>query len=578
MGISITDGIIERIYGKLSSFIIKHRFEGVPTKPTIKNKSFIYILFMFLVFLSFVIKYPVTGYGGGIDSHFYHQLTNIILQRGSIPWIKSPLSVFDLYPIGANTGVPIMVSSLANLSKMDAMQLFLPFSYIQSVVVIPAAFLAAYEFKRDIYFASFTTTIYSVTTRYIFYTNFLYGSRGFFLTFVPFFFWALFRYSRERNHKNLTFVVLFAIISLSIHSMGLLLILVSSGFIIGPILHDKIAILLLSHRKGAMLIGIMSAIAAFLFFISSYFYDIAKIGNYLGATPDRFLLGTDPFSYLIALGYNYGKWVGAFLPIALIGFLLIIFKSDRTWRETSLLVSFVFFLPLFGGFMYIAPFLFFMFSLLISYTIFHYRNILKGNKQKFFVIVFVLTVVVSASVLNILVYRVGEDDTHSYWMEERYFSAGMYMRYNGDDYFAYGDWLNTRKVAVVAMTPYGVTFERGYGHVDRFDYSTVRIRPFDRFIARPDMPFEIDSWYWAPAYHYNGIIKDRIINQPLNESEVQQWIAISGMRLMIRDEASQVRLGNAGWDNLRDNPSVLNMPEFFRYKIYRNDELAVYYL
>ncbi len=568
----------ERCFGKISSFLNKHRFQGKTLKPRLHNKSFLYAFFLFLIFMSFVLKYPVTGYGGGIDSHFYHQLCNIIIERGAIPWAKSPLSFFDLYPISANTGMPMVATSMAQMASSDLIEVLLPFSYIQTIVAVLGSFMASYEFKRDVYFAAFTSAVFSVTTRYIFYTNFLFGARGFFLTFLPFFFWALFRYNRERSHKYRLLVIVFAVISLSIHSMGILIILVVFSFMVGPDIHGKIVIYLMCHKKGTYIVSLFTILATVVFLLVSYFYGFAKLGSYLTDTPERFMLGTDPLSYLISLGYNYGKWVGAFLPLAMIGFILLVFKSERTWLETSLLFSFIIFLPLFGGFMYIAPFLFFMFSLLIGYTLYYYRTIFNGKKQIVFVIVVFVLIILSATILNTLVYKIGDGEVHSYWMEERNFSAGMYMRYNGKGYYAHGDWYNTRQVGVVAQVPYGITFDRGYAHVDKFDFDTVKLKSLNSWMQTPDRPFTIESWYWQEANYYSGMARDRIFFQHLEDEELQDWIARTDLRYMIRDEESQRRLERQSIESILQNPSIYNMPEFYRYKIYRNDDLAVYHL
>ena len=229
--------------------------------------------------------------------------------------------------------------------------------------------------------------------------------------------------------------------------------------------------------------------------------------------------------------------------------------------------------------MYIAPFLFFMFSLLIGYTLYHYRNALKGRKHGILVVSVMIAILISATVLNLLVYNIGEDGkTYSYWMEDRYFSSGVYMRHKGDGYYAHGDWYNTRQVAVGAKIPYGVTIDRGYGHVDRFDYDTVRLRPFASLKRVPDSPFIVDDWHWENAYFYNGLLKDRLLFESLHDPAVQEWIRVSNHRYMIRDEASQIRLKQQSLDVVMQNPSLYNMPEFFCYKIYRNEELAVYYL
>lgn len=535
-------------------------------------KSTVILFIIAIILLSFALKYPAGGSEGGIDSFVHHSTAQSIVDNGYIHSSRSILSMFGMYPLSLNGGVHVLMASFSSITSSNIFYLMTPFSFIQSIVAILGMFIAAREFKKDVRFALLVSFIYTCTTRFTLYTNHQVGTRGLFLTIVPFFLWALFHFLDDRNTKNFAFVLLFAFITFVAHRMGLYILMMVFFLSIALVLHKLILPIVWSNRNKNLLFNIFLAVTVVAIILFTFvFLDILPIHRVWERTPEDFIIGDGFVSYIVALAYNYAKYVGIFSVFIPLGFILLLFKDKRNIKETVLLLIIIPFFFIVGGFLYLAPVMFGFFSFFIGYSIIF---IMDRTKRKKLVKVMVFLMMIIALIFpNAILYR-DIDGRYPYWMGEDSIEAGIYL--SNSEYSGIGDYVYTRRIDVFTTEAYGYRLERGYGSIERFDFSTVKLRSIRSLIQTPHEPFTIDDWYWGTTgriwriknWIYNSSVVDPLVRDWVDAHNIRHYIVNSNFeRISLRLTEEQV------YERILGHSVVHH-----RYRMYTNSDLSIYWI
>jgi len=537
------------------------------------NKRCVFTALIFIILASFVLKYPVEGVQGGIDSFAHHGLTNLILSNGYIPWGVSIFSFFGLYPLSVSSGVHTLMASYSSMASLNLFYLMTPFSFIQSIVAILGMFMAAREFKKDDRFAILSAIIYAGTTRFVHYSHHQIGTRGLFLTILPFILWALFRFLDDINIKKFSFLLLFSIVCLATHRMGLYVIVIVFLLGFGILFHRSTVPLFWESNKKSNLLNYLLIISAIVIIFFSYLYiDINVIQMALRRTPEIFLLGRGFIQYLIALAYNYAKFMGIFTIFVPIGFALIILKDKRNIKETVLILTILMILFMIGGYLYLAPALFGFFSLLIGYSIVFFRD--RITKKRLIEIAVISMLVIGIIFPNIMLYR-DIDGRYPYWIDDDTTEAGFYL--SGSDYNGLRGHHHGRRIDAFTERSYGINLERGYGSLEKFDYSTVELKSIDSLIRTPHNPFTIQDWYWE-HHARTWLIKNRIYESNITDPNVEDWIYSHNVRYYIMHTITEERANRVSREWAEREGGMSYSVVYNRYKYFSNDVVSVYWI
>ncbi|GEM_PF-5267282 len=562
-----------RIYRSIKGWFRKFiPYEHSRQSPSKVPKSAVFFTIIFIILISFIQKYPSGGIQGGIDSFVHHGMAQTILDNGRITWSRSIFSLFGMYPVSLNTGVHTLIASYSSTASTNIFYLTTPYSFILSVVAILGMFMAAREFKKDVRFALLASFVYTCTTRYLFYTNHQVGTRGLFLTLVPLFLWALFRFLDNMNIRNFGFVLLFAFITLATHRMGWFILVMVFALTIGIIIHRfTIPLFWASKNSSIFLNAIIFILGVGIVIIAFVFIDIITIQMVWSRTPEAFIFGDGIVSYVIALVYNYAKYTGVFSIFIPIGFILILFKDKRNIKETVLLVIIISLMFMVGGFLYLAPVLFGLSSFLIAYSLVFYRDRIK--RKRLAEIAVLLMMIVAVVFPNILLYE-DIDGRYPYWIGEDSIEAGLYL--SGSPYSGVGDYVYARRLDVFTEEAYGYRLERGYGSVDRYDFSTVRLKPISSLIRSPHDPFNIDDWYWGDTGRV-WRIDNWIYNSSIDEPIVRDWMDAHNLRHFIVNSNFERRSLRLTEEQIRDR-GIDHSVVHHRYRIFDNNGVSIYWV
>jgi len=537
-------------------------------------KRCVFFSLFFIIFLSVTLKYPIEGLQGGTDSFTHHGLTNLILDHGNIPWSASIFSFFGLYPLSVSSGIHTLMASYSSISSMNLFYLITPFSFLQSVIAILGMFIATRQFKKDNRFALLSAIIYSGTTRFLYYTNQQIWTRGLFLTLLPFFLWALFRFLDNTDFKNFSFLALFAIICLAAHRMGMYILVIVLLLGIGILFHRLTVPIFWSRKKESNLINYIIIVSAFAILLFTYlFIDIPTIQMVMSRTPEIFLISRGFISYIIAFAYNYAKFMGIFSVFIPIGFLMITLKDKRNIKETALIITLILILFMAGGSLYLAPVLFGFFSLLSAYSLVYFRDMITRKRLIEFAIITML--IVGVLFPNMILYE-DIDERYPFWLDDQTTEAGIYLA-RSEGYNGVGDYILSRRMDTFTSGTHGINLKRGYSSIEKFDFSTVEIKPLGNLVRNPQNPFTIEDWYWEHTAR-TWFIKDRIDSSNINNPQVEDWMYSHGVRYYTLDSIAEERAKRQSQDLTEREVGMSYSVVYNRYKYFSNDVVSVYWI
>ncbi len=550
---------------KLCSPIIREQTIKTPKG----SKMLIYISLLSILFFSMFLKYSHGGLQGGIDSYVHHGFTNMILESGRIPWIKSVFSYFGLYPVSTPSGLPALMAAYSSATSTNIFYLITPYSLILTLVASLGMFMASMQFKRNTHLAICVSAVFTLTTRYSYYTHQQMLTRGLFISLLPLFLWMMFRFMDRKNMRIYFMMFLFGTILISIHRMGMFILLIVLGLGLGYVIHHYI--LLVPHGRSLTIVNTSILLLSIFALVSMYFYtENVFLEMIWRITPDVISGDESLGAYLASLAYNYAKFAGVFIIFAPLGFLFLLFKGRREIKETALMFTVIPFLFLLGGTLYVSIVLLPLLSILMMYALFVLKERITRKSIKKLSILFLVFIIVITSVIpGYILYR-DIDNKYPFWISETSVEAGLYST----DHSTIGDYIYSRQMNAFTHHPSGVVLDWGYGGIDRFDYDTVEAKSIQDIFLFPRDPFTIDDWFWLGRSLDYSQVRRRIYTQHVDHPEVQEWLREHNVRYFVLHRNTLRHI----YREEQPRVNMQNTVPFQRYAVYRNHDMSLYWL
>ncbi len=190
-----------------------------------------YSLILFLVALTFILRYPRTSHSVGIDAFVMQGLANSIVTEGFAAWIIHPLSYLGLFPLSYPSGGIFLPASLDVLSGYPSEISILALSMLMGIIGVLGAYILAREFKNDDLFAFIVAFIFCLAPKFILNTSWETPTRGGFMAFTPIFLFMLLRAHRVPTRKNFAMAILMLFILATFHRLAILMLIVILAYI-----------------------------------------------------------------------------------------------------------------------------------------------------------------------------------------------------------------------------------------------------------------------------------------------------------------------------------------------------------
>lgn len=538
-----------------------------------------YMLILFLMVLSLILRYPRTPHSMGIDAFVMQGLANTIADQGYAAWIIHPLSYFGLFPLSYPSGGIFLPAALVVLSGYSAESSILVLSLLMGLIGVLGSYMLAREFRDDDLFAFLVAFIFCLAPKFILNTAWETPTRGGFMAFTPFFLWALLRAHRDPSRKNtiMPIVILFALASF--HRLAILMLIVVLAYICAYFLLIivKIAKLkmpaLFLRPKGRARLRLLGVIVLFLIG-GVLLFGTGVLRVYEAG---RYATGMSVPVELFNLSVSITRSSGVLAPLLLIGALTLAYQRNKTLKVSFILFVVLAVIPTlylrrYTGF-YMPPFL----SLLSGMGIIGIMIVMR-NRKKAATAVLLALLIGSLGLTGILLDL--ESETTKYMNMEEY-NTGVYSSQYLEGTMFWNSGLTATRVSAVSGLAYlpigGATVARNgpeqlaYGFVAQDDIHVAQI-PIEDLTLNSDSPFvAYDSpnaqLEWVTIH--SGIVDDPIY--PRSNELIRQY----DINYAFEDKD----LGGLYAAFARTYYSrLLSTVQYERYKVYETEDTLVWSL
>ena len=524
--------------------------------PSLSKK----VSLILLGLLTILLRYPTTPAPTGTDNFYYISMAQTILLDGEIFWAKDILSLYGLFPGTSPLGATLMATTICSITGLSIIQYTFLHGFLLSLISSYGFFMLTGEFTENHRSRWFATLCFALAPRFLTFSIWRISLRYTLIALLPFFVWLLLRLTNSkygRHPSRIIFLLLLLTLILpSLHRMGLLLPGILLAFILSSILYYWQESATNRERAGRQALLFLIFISAYLFYFqyldfSPYSPDDELLGVYL-------LSGYGVFSSLANLGVYNMLNVGPFIFISILG---IVFWIQEGRVSQSYIFSFSYltlsffvisdliylpYLITFGIIMLLAPGMDFFVDNLEDYP----------NRQSLLFTIF--TVLILSFSYYDLQYRIDsherEQVNYTYYIRESSISTSQWIESNSDlSIVVCNDEKRERRIAAYS----GLV---AFGDIDELSSGIIDISQMD--LER----ISIKEMYWQSSDHlweWNN-------TQELT-LEAREEISISIVNLEMADMS-----GKSSTLSLVVDSYYKNMPDF-NYRIYSNDELALYW-
>jgi len=474
------------------------------------------LLWICLILLNVIMRIPLTPHEIGYDSFLIHFVADSISTYGHAKWWIHPLSIVGLYPFSMASALPFYLSGISQVLPLAMEQAMWVAMTAIGIYSSFTAYLMAGAIKDDKIFKFITALVYSTSTGILILTTWSASGRGLLLVFLPLFIYFLIK-SRFSKLKYILFTVVLFIFLLATHNLFYFLIPIFLSFVIALII-SNIQIKLSNYYVGIVL-------------------SILFIVLYMQLSVEKVAMDT--------LIYSYARYIGVLGIFVIGGFIFILFKKNKTFEESFIILILLFFVPLLSILVYSKFFILPFAALLISYGIANLVRISQNRKGALFVMV--IFIILSIGIAEFYQFgRTNIEDENQYsqfWAEESTVNAGLWIKsYTNKLVYADSALLSLRILAYSGATMLSNS-NVVYPIQDNLeDFNLSKRSPFSTLFYS-EGPYHVDNqsgfnqWVWyklrdeglegrwgwlAKAFDINYFIKnEKIVSAFSSSSEIQ---------------------------------------------------------
>ena len=524
--------------------------------PSLSKK----VSLILLGLLTILLRYPTTPSPTGTDNFYYISVAQTILIDGEISWAENISSLYGLFPGTTPLGATVMATTICSITGLSIIQYTFIHGFLLSLISSFGFFMLTGEFTENHRSRWFATLCFTLAPRFLTFSIWRFSIRYTLIALLPFFVWLLLRLANSkygRHPSRIIFLLFFlALILPSLHRMGLLLPGILLSFILSSILYYWQESATNRERAGRQSL-------LFLFFISAYLFYLQYL-DFSPYSPDDELLGVylfsgyGVFSSLANLGVYYMLNVGPFIFISILGIVFWIQEGrvSQSYIFSLSYLTFSFFVI--SDLIYLPYLITFGILMLIAPGMDFFVDNLEDHPNRQSLIFTLFTVLILSFSYYDLQYRIDSHEreqlNYTYYIRDSSISTSQWIESNSDlSVVVCNDIKRERRIAAYSgLTSFEDMNELSSGFVDINQMEIERI--------------SVKEMYWQSSDH------------------LWEWNNTQELTLEARAEIT-ISIVNLEMAEMRGKSSTLslvmdsyykNMPDF-NYRIYSNDELALYW-
>ncbi|MCK5291981.1 MAG: hypothetical protein KAR39_08210 [Thermoplasmata archaeon] len=487
-----------------------------------------YMLILFLVLLSVILRFPSTSHSVGVDAFVMQGLANQIVSDGHAAWIIHPLSYVGLFPLSYPSGGIFLPASLDVLSGYASEISILALSMLMGIIGVLGAYILAREFKNDDLFAFIAAFIFCLAPKFILNTTWETPTRGGFMAFTPIFLFMLLRAHRVPTRKNFAIAVLILFILATFHRLAILMLVVilayiftSMFLIVAKIAKLKMPTLFLkpgtrNRMRKLSFVGLFAL--GLVLLLGSGVLDVYEYGR---------LMQSDSMPVkALNLGVSLTRSSGVLTPFLLLGTFAFVSQRNKALKEfliifIALAIIPTLYLRRYTGF-YMPIFIAILAGMGVCYFI-------RMQRRKKLAVLVAFSALAGSIALTGMLLEYESQSVDSMTMEE--YDVGLYARFYLEGTILANNGLPSSRISAIsglpslplggATVPIQSADQLAYGFVDAEEVVVNQV-PLDHLTINSDSPFEapdvpnaeLHLWVlhtWRPTNPLYGPFPDQLI-------------------------------------------------------------------
>ncbi|RXA20927.1 hypothetical protein EQO05_04240 [Methanosarcina sp. MSH10X1] len=480
------------------------------------------LLCLLLIVLNVVIRIPSAPHEIGGDTYQLHTIANSITQFGEPRWWINWLSVIGMYTYSYASAVPFCLSGISQLTGIDMEITIYLYALFTGLLSAGTAYIMASTFYNEFTFKYLVSLFYSISAGVLAFTSWNASARGLFLVLFPLFIFILLKKFSSPWKKLCLIVLLFAFLRAT-HNFC---------YFTAPLILVYISIELLGKGNSSFKNSNLYKYQNYLYLLLTCFFFIIPFFTKL------FIVGSK-YKAVIDLVITTTRYLGPIVIFVIPGFVYLCLKSSKTKYENFILISTLFFIPMFyneiyGKFITLPILVFYVAIAVKNMTI--NRNIVINKKMALNILLVLLICSLTMFSSFYSHFRTGSSE-NSFTMSEYTNAAGVWSRYytNENSHVYTTNAEVTRMAAVsnghiiVPLLPI-VSLIYGYVSLEDVENTSIEVSPWSK------------DYYFDGAYsqksgtlvwgHYNWNSEFGI-----NDGRVKSMINKYNIKYVVEDKA-----------------------------------------
>lgn len=486
-----------------------------------------YMLILFLVTLSIMLRFPRTPHSVGIDAFVMQGLTNQIVADGYAAWIIHPLSYFGLFPLSYPSGGIFLPASLDVLSGYPSEISILALSLLMGIIGVLGSYLLAREFLKDDLFAFIVAFAFCLAPKFILNTTWETPTRGGFMAFTPIFLLMLLRAHREPSRRNLALAIIMLLTLATFHRLAILMLIVILAYIFTSIFLILVRIAKLKMptlflrprtREGIRklsFIGLFALAIGLLF--GTGILDVYEYGRILHSDT----IPGEAFN----LGVSVTRSAGVLTPFLLLGTFAFVSMRNKTLKEFLIIFVVLAIIPTLYLRRYTGFYLPIFIAILAGMGVYYLFRVQRRRKISTAIL---LATLIGSFALTGFLLDYESESVDSMTMEE--YGVGLYAGMYLDGTLLGNTGVPSSRISAIsglpsfpiggATVPLSGPEQLAYGFVNPEEIAVTQV-PLDRLTINSDSPFEAtdvpnaELQFWVlhtyKPQHEEGLFPDQLI-------------------------------------------------------------------
>jgi len=395
------------------------------------SKKTTYRIFLLILLLNIILRYPIVPHEIGWDSFVVHSVSNSLSEFGFAKWWLHPTSVMGSYPYSIGSAVPFLLSGISQLSGLNIDLSILLYGVVIGLACVFIVYIMAGSLYEDSLFKFLVAFGFSTSSAVLTFSTWTVSTRTLFaVILLPLILYILLksRYS-SKYYILLAFILLLGLVTH--HYIFFVLIFVFTDVLLKIVYNFKKYVYVSNININIFYIVVFVIMISYPFFTRSF---MQSEGGYTGTR----------YGFVLMLIQSYFRYSGLLLLFAAVGFIYLVFKNQKNQKEWFLLISFALLSPLFYMETYIKWFLPVYFSFLSCISL---ANIFK--KTKIVAIILILACVFLSGYFQFIHIL---NDSERY-LEKTDYASGMWISDRIDGNLVGTSRYTTLRIFSISETP-----------------------------------------------------------------------------------------------------------------------------